>query len=152
MEGKRGSVYIFHALDTDMYKIGRTGSDVRRRLADCQIGSPVRLTVFAEIETLLCSAVEKAIHATLHDQHTHGEWFRLTDSEAHEVKNLLLQFQNLTTEETSQLVYDLRYQAHEHRSELARIYLTKLTGNEDDSLFRILAGRPARRKASLSKD
>lgn len=77
---ERGAVYIFHAMGTDLYKIGWTNGDPLKRMADLQTGCPHKLRfVKAYIGTM---KDEKSIHFQFWDTHYYGEWFLFSKDEA----------------------------------------------------------------------
>lgn len=70
-------VYLFHATNTNYYKIGKT-SDVKRRLKTCQVGCPNKIQVLYSRYDLNCSRTEAEIHQALRSSLLHGEWFELS--------------------------------------------------------------------------
>jgi len=74
------AVYLVHAKDTDLYKIGKA-VDVGRRVAGLQTSCPYKLLVLAVVEGI----GEKNLHARYKQFRQHGEWFCLPDSAVAEI-------------------------------------------------------------------
>lgn len=73
---RKGWVYFIQARTGGPVKIGFSYSP-SHRLADLQIGCPVRLQIIAKIPGT--DEVERELHRELAKDRSHGEWFRPTD-------------------------------------------------------------------------
>jgi DNA-binding XRE family transcriptional regulator len=73
------SVYLIRAGD-GLYKIGKAKSP-KRRMANFQIGSPLKLVLVHAIETPHASVMEMYFHQQYAAKRHIGEWFALTDSD-----------------------------------------------------------------------
>lgn len=71
-------IYFIHATDTDRVKIGYTGGDPLKRMADLQTGSSHKLTLLSTVEGT--QADESRIHREHAADRLAGEWFRLSVS------------------------------------------------------------------------
>jgi hypothetical protein len=73
------NIYFIVPENERMVKIGRS-IDVQRRLIDLQIGSPVRLRVYASFRVPLSHSVsiEGYLHYAFKKHYLHGEWFKFT--------------------------------------------------------------------------
>ena len=69
-------VYFILGIGTELVKIGYT-AQLRQRLTDLQVGSPVKLVPITTIDGDM--PIEKAIHKLLEKHRSHGEWFHMTD-------------------------------------------------------------------------
>ena len=67
-------------LDFNHTKIGMTGGDPMKRLAQLQTGNSHKLFIYKTIKTQFPADLEKKIHAKLHKEHVHGEWFNIPES------------------------------------------------------------------------
>jgi hypothetical protein len=97
-----------------LIKLGITHKPVMQRLATMQTGSPVTLRLLGSCG-IAGDWVERAAHAILADDRSHGEWFRATDA--------VLQVTEWVVDENTAAV---EYWAREGLQRLARI--TELTG------------------------
>lgn len=66
-------IYFVRGKTTRRIKIGYTASNVYRRLADLQVGSPDALLLLGVIRAPF--SFEREIHKILEAYHSHGEWF-----------------------------------------------------------------------------
>jgi hypothetical protein len=71
--GMTGVVYFVSAGDDGPIKVGFTGGALRRRLADLQVTSPVRLRVIFAVKG--GQPEERKTHRELREHRLHGEWF-----------------------------------------------------------------------------
>lgn len=87
-------IYIIRRGDTDVVKIGFTGSGTAaQRVCNLQVGCPERLVLEASIPG--DQRLEKRIHRHVANKHIRGEWFRLTK---YDVKNLIYRMAGSVTE------------------------------------------------------
>lgn len=68
-----GNVYFIQSVDGGCIKIGFTKWAPECRLADLQVGSPVKLTLLASFRG--SKADERVLHSYFREYHSHGEWF-----------------------------------------------------------------------------
>lgn len=78
-------VYLFHAIGTDLYKIGMTGQDVENRLSQVNSHSPVPVRLVAVKYCHDAKKYEKALHDECHRYRKHGEWFEFNQDELNAV-------------------------------------------------------------------
>ena len=71
-----GYVYFIAAEGSDRVKIGFTGGQVAKRLADLQTGSPFPLKLIGAIRAE-SQATEKKVHLALNSARLVGEWFKI---------------------------------------------------------------------------
>jgi Meiotically up-regulated gene 113 len=76
-----GSVYI--AKCQGYYKIGYTGGDPRKRIAELQTGNPFPVEYMGSISGSL--EVEDALHERFAHKHVRGEWFALNDADLRDI-------------------------------------------------------------------
>lgn len=72
MASQAGTVYVLES--GPFVKIGFTAGPVSKRLAALQTGSPIAITVLAEIQG--SAQLERALHARFANLRGSGEWFR----------------------------------------------------------------------------
>lgn len=69
-------LYLFHELDTNIYKIG-ISNDPERRLNDLQTGSSRKIELAAYIKCEHAVVIEQSLHDQLSKYRLRGEWFEL---------------------------------------------------------------------------
>lgn len=75
--GARVKIYIVHADNPSLVKIGQTQTDIEQRLRALQTANAHPLTVLRLIpETSECIGLESAFHRYFRHWHVRGEWFR----------------------------------------------------------------------------
>lgn len=79
-------VYVIRAMESDRIKIG-IAENPTRRLLELQIGSPEHLELIGTAAG--GRRLEVRLHAELHRDRLHGEWFEFSDHVALIVGNLL---------------------------------------------------------------
>lgn len=67
----------------ELYKIGITQGDVRRRVKQLSTGSAYKIDVLKTYESVNYRRVEKWLHSTFNTQHTESgnEWFHLSNQQ-----------------------------------------------------------------------
>lgn len=80
---KKGYVYLINTWDSpDLYKIGATRGDIKKRIKKLQTGNPSELRTVKYHETDYPFFLEKQLHFRFRVRHLYGEWFNLTIAEA----------------------------------------------------------------------
>lgn len=75
-----GFVYVLHAKNTDLYKIGCT-NDVNRRVKELEAMSPLELELIYTFETNEKFKLEAVLHDLFSEDRCHGEWFCLNEKQ-----------------------------------------------------------------------
>lgn len=76
-------IQVFGERELQLFKIG-SAFNVAARIAEMQIGSPVKLRLIGTVECkngFLARRLEKRLHETYRKQRRRGEWFRLSDAQ-----------------------------------------------------------------------
>mgnify|MGYP003113451948 CR=1 FL=1 len=81
------NIYVVRMASTDYYKIGRTQSDVKKRIVAMQCSNPYELTVSAQI-TIKDKSFEKYMHNRYKEHAIRGEWFLFKEDVIDEVLDL----------------------------------------------------------------
>lgn len=81
---KMGSVYFIRMGKTDVYKIGYSTSNPRKRIDLLQLGNPHKLKYFGIINTLFALQLEGVLHEQFASKRLRGEWFEIPEDEAKE--------------------------------------------------------------------
>lgn len=81
-------VYVIHAIDSRLFKIGRT-RDIRRRLDSLQTGSgsKLQLRLFAACDR--ASKLERILQETFQRSHYYQEWFDLSHYDYRKLRGIL---------------------------------------------------------------
>jgi len=93
--GERRFVYLVGAVGLAAVKIG-SSRDVATRLAELQVGSPVKLALLWEHEADDAHALEHALHIYFTADRMHGEWFNLGPDPLTAVKAAVARLRNGT--------------------------------------------------------
>ena len=80
-----GFVYVIECLD--WYKIGKA-NDTMSRLRSLQTASPFQLRLVCEIKSKCKSELEHTLHERYSKLRGLGEWFKLSDSDIHNLQEL----------------------------------------------------------------
>lgn len=78
-------VYLIQA-ENGLVKIGKT-TDVQKRLAALDVGSPVDLKLIAQKQDLFASDLETRLHQEYAHRRVKGEWFNLSKMEIEQIVN-----------------------------------------------------------------
>lgn len=82
-----GYVYFIQQKDVpDLYKIGKTKRDPKRRLRELQTGNPNELIIVFTIQSKNMHILESTLHKKYEYVREHGEWFRLPVNIIEEIK------------------------------------------------------------------
>jgi hypothetical protein len=82
-----GYVYIIQQKDVpDLFKIGKTKRDPKRRLKELQTGNPTELVIVYTIQSKNMHKLESSLHKKYEHSRVHGEWFRLPLSAVEEIR------------------------------------------------------------------
>ena len=73
---KLGFIYLIDG-GNGLFKIGKA-KDPYARFKDLQVGSPVKLNLLHQIDSIQPNRVEYQLHKYFDKQRNHGEWFKLT--------------------------------------------------------------------------
>lgn len=76
-----GFIYLINKNDTNLYKIGVTKNEVKKRLKQLQTGSSEELILVENYKTDFYFKIERMLHRLYNNKHIHGEWFELNDEE-----------------------------------------------------------------------
>lgn len=82
-------IYLFNINGTDIYKIGFTKSNPKKRLKELQTGNPFRILLIDSFQSDIAPQIESVLHRlkfykkyTPEDGNTLlGEWFNLTNDD-----------------------------------------------------------------------
>lgn len=77
--GPLGWVYLVKS--GDVYKIGMSNGDVKKRIETLQTGSPTPIETVCLLQTNDASGLEAELHEKFKDKRTRGEWFSLTSDD-----------------------------------------------------------------------
>jgi hypothetical protein len=83
--------YIYVITDDTAYddglacKIGRTQTDIKRRIKQLQTGHPRYLRLITAFRTKLPDVAENRLHTLFAKRRIHGEWFSLRPAELEEL-------------------------------------------------------------------
>lgn len=88
------NIYLFNVEGTEIYKIGFTKGDPKKRLKNLQTGNPFKLVVTEVYQSKYGRKLEKILHRTFeankiydfNDLHLKGEWFQLSLKEVFSFK------------------------------------------------------------------
>lgn len=83
------TVYLISAADTNVYKIGYTGRDIKERLKTLQTSSANQLTCLYHRKVPSGRWLERMLHNHYASKRMVGEWFNLTDAEVKECIDLI---------------------------------------------------------------
>ena len=72
---KEVKIYLINASNTDMYKIGYTGSSIRKRINGIRTGRPYEIRLISYFSGCKCD--ESLLHNFLKDFRKTGEWFEM---------------------------------------------------------------------------
>lgn len=75
------NIYLAHARDTDLYKIGITKKDPAERLKQLQTGNANELVLVESFETGYDYKMEAGVHAHFKMKKVSNEWFTLTEDD-----------------------------------------------------------------------
>jgi len=82
-----GYVYFIQQKDVpDLFKIGKTKRDPKRRLRELQTGNPNELIIVITIQSKNMHVLESTLHKKYEYTREHGEWFRLPASVVEEIR------------------------------------------------------------------
>lgn len=87
---------IYAIRSQEFIKIG-VATDVKKRLAELQVGNPIRMFVEAASAPMqYYNKLESVLHRSHGGTHVGGEWFHMTIEEASALKTLLMNPEHLT--------------------------------------------------------
>ena len=86
---QRGYIYLFGAVGTDKFKIGKTRFSVAGRINQLQTGCPFLLRYIYHVYVENIHDSEKKIHLFFEQFHSIGEWFTLKPAEVKECITLM---------------------------------------------------------------
>lgn len=73
-----GTIYLIEDKNNEVYKIGMTKGDARKRLKQLQTGNSTNLELLETYETEYPHRLETILHRRFKSKNTTGEWFSLT--------------------------------------------------------------------------
>ncbi|MCS3823629.1 GIY-YIG nuclease family protein [Salinibacter ruber] len=123
MSQESGWVYLVHALETDLYKIGRTSQEPQERLGSLRTASPHELQLSCAVEIEDYKEFEKSLHNHHTQSHENKEWYRFSDEESDEVERQMIN--HLRREKLNKAVESLINLSRDYFSE-PEIMLTKV--------------------------
>jgi len=93
MSKQLGWVYLIHATDTDLYKIGCTSRHPKQRISELQsdTGCPVELECHKAVLVRYYEELEQQLHGRYKDFKTRAEWYRLSDEKLDDVTTEMVQ-------------------------------------------------------------
>jgi hypothetical protein len=74
--------------ENGMHKIGITRTDIKRRVDQLEREIPLKMKVLHLIRSENCLMVERYLHSIYSEQRIRYEWFRLSDEQILEIKNI----------------------------------------------------------------
>jgi hypothetical protein len=149
---KSGYIYLFSAVGTDHFKIGKT-CDVKTRLEDLQTGSPVKIRYVYHVYVDDANKTESRLHHSFSKKRLVGEWFRFSSQEVKEV--ILLMRLAAQSEPTSQAVTPILHKCEQRILDVGRQrpgevlkarnlqqssrFFEQIPSNDIRAIFRLLA-------------
>ena len=89
LQGRAGYVYIIQDIEVSYrYKIGRTNNPQRRIDMEFGVELPFKIKLVHLLQTDDAVAVENDLHQRYAKNRKRGEWFKLSDSQLREIRNL----------------------------------------------------------------
>lgn len=118
-------LYIFKAKHLPIYKIG-ISNNVTSRLRTIKSFSPVPIIIFDVFRKLNNPhKIEKMLHSHYKKNHSHGEWFELSSSEAKGIIKIINKFnETVELKERTKIDYKKRYD--KSYLEYIKLYYDKL--------------------------
>lgn len=83
---KPGYIYVVHAVDTELYKIGKSVNP-NNRLASLSKQAPYRLKLLFSFAVKDMSRAEKQLHQHFVDKQVNSEWFQLSSDDIEHLKS-----------------------------------------------------------------